>query len=254
MCRWLSYLGEPVWLEDFIARPDNSLIEQSQRARLGHTTTNGDGFGLAWFAGRPVPGQYRETMPAWNDPNLQSLIHQIRSGLFFAHVRASTGTASTRQNCHPFVHGAWMFMHNGQIGGYRAVRRRLEALIPDSHYAARLGTTDSELFFLLLFREDVDADPVGALRRTVDLVEREMRDAGLDTAFRMTAALSDGERLICLRHASDPEPPSLFYEEDARGLTVVSEPLDDKQAWREVPAEHLLVARTGMPSTLEALS
>ncbi len=252
MCRWLSYRGTPVWLEDFIARPDNSLIEQSLRARLGHTTTNGDGFGLGWYAGRPNPGQYRETMPAWNDPNLASLIHQLRAGLFFAHVRASTGTASTRQNCHPFVHGRWMFMHNGQIGGYRQVRRRLEALIPDSHYPYRLGTTDSELFFLLLFREDVESDPAGALVRTVALVEAEMQAAGLAEAFRMTAALSDGERLICVRHAGDPDPPSLFYDEDDKGLTVVSEPLDDKQDWREVPGEHLLIAEAGRPARLEA--
>ncbi|MGA4923289.1 hypothetical protein, partial [Bacillus subtilis] len=32
--------------------------------------------------------------------------------MFFAHVRAATGTAVTRQNCHPFACGRWMFMHN----------------------------------------------------------------------------------------------------------------------------------------------
>ena len=45
-----------------------------------------------------------------------------------AHVRAATGTAITRHNCHPFRHGKHLFMHNGQIGGYGQVRRLLESL------------------------------------------------------------------------------------------------------------------------------
>src|SRR3712207_7561912 len=51
----------------------------------------------------------------------------ICSRLFFAHVRASTGTSTTRANCHPFAHGRHLFMHNGQIGGYARIKRRLEA-------------------------------------------------------------------------------------------------------------------------------
>ena len=40
-------------------------------------------------------------------------------------------------------------MHNGQIGGYARIRRRLEAMIPDALYEARQGSTDSEALFLL---------------------------------------------------------------------------------------------------------
>jgi predicted glutamine amidotransferase len=43
--------------------------------------------------------------------------------LFFAHVRAATGTAVTRQNCHPFACGQWMFMHNGFVGSWNRLRR-----------------------------------------------------------------------------------------------------------------------------------
>jgi predicted glutamine amidotransferase len=35
---------------------------------------------------------FRDTLPAWSDANLRSISEQIRSQLFFAHVRASTGT------------------------------------------------------------------------------------------------------------------------------------------------------------------
>ncbi len=134
MCRFLAYSGQPVFLEEFVSSPCNSLIHQSQHATEAKTGTNGDGFGLGWYGDRPEPGLYREIRPAWSDENLLSIARQVRSPLFFAHVRAATGTASTRANCHPFAHGRWMFMHNGQIGGYGAVKRRLEALIPDGLY------------------------------------------------------------------------------------------------------------------------
>src|SRR3546814_4812531 len=99
--------------------------------------------------------------------SLRNLAYQIRAGLFFAHVRASTGTASSRPNCHPFGHGRWMFMHNGQIGGYQRLRRRLEAMIPDRYYGHRQGTTDSEVLFYLLFGNGLEDDPVAALSATL---------------------------------------------------------------------------------------
>ena len=39
-------------------------------------------------------------------------------------------------------------MHNGQVGDWSLIRRRVEALIPDDLYKCRIGTTDSEAVFL----------------------------------------------------------------------------------------------------------
>ncbi|MEJ0067923.1 MAG: class II glutamine amidotransferase [Pseudomonadota bacterium] len=241
MCRWLSYCGRPLYLESLLFEPENSLIQQSLRARHAAVTTNGDGFGVGWYAGRDVPGIYREVLPAWNDGNLRSLAHQIRASLFFAHVRASTGTATSRANCHPFSHGNWLFMHNGQIGGYEQVRRRLESLIPDELYAARQGTTDSELIFFLLFRYGLERDPPGALRKAIQAVVYAMAEAGIEQPFRMTAALSSGRSITALRYSTDDHPPSLYWSEHDGDLTVVSEPLDaTADQWNEVPTSHLL--------------
>jgi predicted glutamine amidotransferase len=55
-----------------------------------------------------------------------------------------------RENCHPFVCGSWLFMHNGFVGGWNRLRRRVEALIPDEMYFSRIGTTDSEAIFLAI--------------------------------------------------------------------------------------------------------
>ena len=99
-------------------KPCQSLVAQSLRCREAKNEVNADGFGLAWYGERAEPGIFRDIRPAWSDENLLSLAHQIRSRLFFAHVRASTGTATTRANCHPFAVGRWLFMHNGQVGEY----------------------------------------------------------------------------------------------------------------------------------------
>ncbi|HYS48201.1 MAG TPA: class II glutamine amidotransferase, partial [Xanthobacteraceae bacterium] len=137
MCRWIAYRGETIALEQHVTAPAHSLIEQSMRAVESLSGINGDGFGLGWYADHAEPGLYREVRPAWSDENLRHLCRHIRSHLFFAHVRASTGTATTRPNCHPFAYGRWMFMHNGQIGDWSLIRRQVEALIPDAFYRAR---------------------------------------------------------------------------------------------------------------------
>jgi glutamine amidotransferase len=243
MCRWLTYSGEPIYLDSVILEPENSLIRQSLHAQKTHVTTNGDGFGLGWYGERDEPGVYRDILPAWNDANLKSLSHQIRSNLFFAHVRASTGTATSRTNCHPFSYGRWMFMHNGQIGGYDRVRRKLEAQVPDNLYLSRQGTTDSELFFLLMFHFGLEQDPVTAFERTARCVLDTMREASVDQAFRMTAALTDGRRIYAVRFSTDPEPPTLYWQLHQKHIMVVSEPLDTgSEGWTTVPAAHIVIA------------
>ena len=239
MCRWAAYSGAPIFLEEIISRPGHSLIHQSHCATQCHSAINADGFGVAWYGDRPDPGLYRDVMPAWSDPNLRSLTAQVRSRLFLAHVRASTGTATSRNNCHPFVHGVWSFMHNGQIGGYESFRRDADMMVPDHLYPHRKGATDSEALFLAAVAEGLDADPRGALERASARFIRLAREKGAAPHLRMTAALSDGSRLYAVRYATDEAAPSLYYRwSDSRGgMAVVSEPLEaDEGGWTEVPA------------------
>jgi glutamine amidotransferase len=244
MCRFLAYRGEPVFLGDLVCAPAHSLVHQSLHAEEAKTGTNGDGFGIGWYGERDIPGLYREIRPAWSDENLRSLCDQVRSSLFFAHVRASTGTASTRANCHPFAHGRYMFMHNGQVGGYARIKRRLEAMIPDELYEGRAGSTDSEAIFLAALANGLAEDPVRAMARTLRSVRGLMAEAGIDEPLRFTAALTDGESLWAYRWACDGRPPTLYFRETEGNLIVVSEPIDDRgRGWREVPKGCTLVAR-----------
>jgi glutamine amidotransferase len=262
MCRWIAYLGAPLRMDALLFRTQNSLIRQSLHARLGATTTNGDGFGLGWYGERGFPGLYRDVMPAWHDANLRSIAEQIRSRLFLAHVRASTGTSTSRENCHPFRFENALFMHNGQIGGYDRIRREIETLIPRDIYRHRHGTTDSEAFFLLAIGNGLLEDPPAALARSIAQIRDVMAAEGVVEPFRMTAAFADGAGLCALRYATDGKPPTLFYAEGGevevedgevqiragRGsILVLSEPLDGHDGpWREVAQGQLLESRGGL--------
>jgi glutamine amidotransferase len=238
MCRFVAYLGAPIFLDELIAKPRHSLMRQSLRAEEAKTVTNGDGFGIGWYAEREEPGVYREVMPAWSDDNLLALSGTLKSRLFFAHVRAATAGGIARQNCHPFRHGRHLFMHNGQIGGYAGLRRTLESLLPDEFYAARRGATDSELLFLLsLARMHRGAAAPDAVLGVIDDLTTLMRGRGIHEPLRFAAALADGKRVHAFRIASDGRPPSLYQRCTADGVIVASEPLDDDvPGWQPLPA------------------
>ena len=238
MCRWAAYAGAPLFMADLIAHPEHSLVDQSRAAEECKTTINADGFGLAWYAHKGEPGLFRDVYPAWSDPNLQSIAQQVKSPLFLAHVRASTGTATSRNNCHPFTWGRWSFMHNGQVGGFDRFRKAADMLIPNALYDHRRGATDSETLFLLAVGDGLDVEPHAALEHAVARLEALSRKAGTEPHMRLTAAFADGETLYAVRYASDTKAPSLYYRwEDAwQGWAVVSEPFDDvRNGWIPVP-------------------
>ena len=241
MCRWVAYRGNPVFVSDLVTSPSNSLIVQSHAAQECKSRINGDGFGLAWYGEREEPGLYRDVLPAWSDCNLWSLTSQIRSPLFMAHIRASTGSATSRQNCHPFASGKWSFMHNGQIGNFDRIRRPLEGLLNDHFYAQRAGSTDSELLFLLMLQrageEAGKSDMVQAMGETVATIISTCRQSSVEPLVRLTAALSDGHNIFGFRYSNDKTCPSLYLGTNGdSGVCLVSEPLDgESERWRSVP-------------------
>ena len=246
MCRWIAYRGETTALEHYVTEPDHSLISQSIHALEATASVNGDGFGLGWYGAHPEPGLYREIRPAWSDENLRYLCRHLQSHLFFAHVRAATGTPITRPNCHPFACSKWLFMHNGFIGNWARLRRQVEALIPDALYPARVGTTDSEAIFLAIMGAGMD-DPVAATQTTL----ARLADLVGPDRMRFTAALANGRDLYAFRYAVNDRANTLYYRESEQSIVVVSEPLDkDHHNWTPVPESHVLVAKAGEPTRI----
>ncbi|MGU3538813.1 class II glutamine amidotransferase [Methylobacterium sp. A54F] len=259
MCRWIAYRGHTIPLEHYVTEPAHSLVSQSLHALESTAGLNGDGFGLGWYGDHPEPGLYREVRPAWSDENLRYLTRHLRSHLFFAHVRAATGTPITRQNCHPFACGTWLFMHNGFIGDWSRLRRPVEDLIPDALYPSRAGTTDSEALFLAILGAGLmgpapKADPVSATSRTLAALTGMVAAEAGGHPFRFTAALANGHDLYAFRYAANDAANSLYYRAAANGVVVASEPLDrDRDTWTAVPENSVVVAREGEPVTVAPL-
>jgi predicted glutamine amidotransferase len=264
MCRWLAYSGSPIRLEELLVKRDRSLIDQSLHARQGATTTNGDGFGVGWYGDDETPRLYRSVHPAWNDRNLRELAAGISSPLFFAHIRASTGTAIQETNTHPFRYGRWLWMHNGLIREFARVRRELVLAIDDSLFPSLEGTTDSETMFYLALTLGLEHDPVAAVERMVSLVEETGGRHDVENPIQMTVATTDGRSIWAFRYSSEGDSRSLYFstrmdtlkalypEADALARlsdetrVVVSEPLGDLPgAWNEVPESHVGIVRPG---------
>jgi glutamine amidotransferase len=264
MCRWLAYCGSPIRLEELLVKRDRSLIDQSLHAQLGATTTNGDGFGVGWYEDGEPPRVYRSTHPAWNDRNLRELAAGISSPLFFAHIRASTGTAIQETNTHPFRFGTWLWMHNGLVRDFPVVKRELVLAIDESLFPSIEGTTDSEVMFYLALTFGLEADPVRAVERMVGFVEETGRSHGVEHPIQMTVATTDGRCIWAFRYSSEGDSRSLYFSTRMDNLkalhpelaeldvlsdetrVIVSEPLGDLPgAWNEVPESHVGIVRPG---------
>ncbi|MCX5195427.1 class II glutamine amidotransferase [Streptomyces sp. NBC_00249] len=256
MCRWLAYSGSPMLLDVVLYRPEHSLINQSLHARMGVETTNGDGFGIGWYSGNGdgTPAVFRDIAPAWNNRNLRELAAHVRSTLFFAHVRASTGSAVQQTNCHPFRHGRWLWMHNGSIADFQRLQRDLCLAVDPALFPSIEGSTDSEVMFYLAVTLGLDQDVPGAVARMAGLVERVGKEHGVPEPLQMTVAVSDGEQVWAFRYSSQGASRSLFYSSRAETVRhlhpevdylreiseesriVVSEPLGDLPGvWNELP-------------------
>lgn len=255
MCRWLTYSGAPVLLDDLLYQPRHSLVMQSLHSDLGAEPTNGDGFGVGWYDGRvEEPGLFRSTEPAWSDRNLHELARHVRSGSIFAHVRATSGSAVQQTNCHPFRHGRWLFMHNGGIAQFPQLRRDLQLAVDPDLFPLIEGTTDSETLFHLALTHGLTDDPLAGLAAAVGIVEDVAARHGVDDPFQGTVAVTDGERTWAVRYSSAGRSRTLFRNADVSVLKehypdnprlrelsddarlVVSEPFGElRGAWLEVP-------------------
>ncbi len=266
MCRWLAYSGSPIPIETFVSKPKNSLIHQSKESAMGATAINADGFGVGWYVeGDPRPALFRGIQPAWADSNLEELARHIKSPLFIAHVRATTGTPVQQTNCHPFRHENWLWAHNGLIRDFFKVKRDLVLAIDPALYPAINGTTDSEVLFNLALTFGLKQEPVAAVEKMIGFVEDVGRSYGIEYPIQMTVATADGTNTYVFRYSSEGNSRTLYYSRDLISLRelhpdvallrdlddesriVVSEPLGDELpgAWIEAPEAHYGIIQPG---------
>jgi predicted glutamine amidotransferase len=268
MCRFTLYHGPAITLGSLVTQPSNSLIHQSFQAKEREEPLNGDGFGIAWYVPEvhPEPAVFRAITPAWNNTNLLSLARVVKSKVILAHVRAATSlSASSEANCHPFTNGPYSFMHNGDIGGFQRVRRPLLAQLSDRSFDAIKGTTDSEHAFALFLEEagngELDArDMAEALRRTVVRILDLVAQHGEGAPCYLNFAVSNGSVSAVTRFSTAPDQggESLHLNRGRRyvceagvcrmvapdgpstAVVVSSEPLSEDAGWEDVPGNHVV--------------
>lgn len=282
MCRLVAYLGQEVLLEDVLVKPANSIIMQSLHARESTIPTNGDGFGLGWYAPEisDTPAVFKSISPAWNDKNLLNLTAKIKSPAFFAHVRAASAGGVTHYNCHPFAHGRWMLMHNGEIHHFIDIKRHLRRLLDDDIYNWIQGETDSEHIFALFLQLSKGKD-MSKLAIVADVLEETFAQildliktfSKVGPSF-FNVCITDGQRIVATRYCTSKRipPETMHYslgerfivkkghfhmvEEDNKPSTLLisSEKLTNFDAeWHDVPANHLMMVDSDLTIELRSL-
>ena len=264
MCRWMAWLGQPLLIEELLFNSPHGIVDQSLHARMGAEPTNGDGFGLGWYGTGEGPAIYRSVEPAWSDVNLRELAAHLESPLFLAHVRAAIGSPVQETNCHPFRRGNWLFVHNGFIADFAKLRRDLMLEIDPELFAEVHGSTDTEVVFHVALTFGLEQDPIGALERTVALIESVAARHGVAAPLQATFGVSDGECLWAVRYASEGTPRSLFASADVQAIRhlypdnprferlsdddrlIVSEPFSDLPGvWKEIPPSTAVAVSRG---------
>lgn len=273
MCRFVLYQGPPLTLASLVVDPKNSIIRQSVSARETDDPLNGDGFGVGWYAPdiSGEPAVFRSFTPAWSNRNLTDVARVTRSPCVLAHVRAATpGLPVSELDCHPFACGQFAMMHNGDLGGFRAVRRTILQSLSDRAFHAIHGGTDSEHMFALALdrlwnaRQDDPAERLAfALEATVRDVVGLAARAGVTEKSYLNIALSDGACSVACRFTTDePAHASSLYLHTGRryvcegdvcrmvepltgegAVLIASEPLSDDPGWQKVPPNHMVVVR-----------
>ncbi|OAA36261.1 glucosamine 6-phosphate synthetase [Metarhizium rileyi] len=259
MCRFLVYKGsDEILLSKLILDPTHSILKQSFDSRLRLDTrrgqNNADGFGIGFYTDPKLgaaPCLFTSTIPAWNCTNLQRIASKTASRLIFGHVRATTEGSLSEDNCHPFTHASLMWMHNGGLGGWKHIKRKLGDRLADKWYLEVKGGTDSEWAFALFLDtlERLGHDPSSSpdhgfgptvLRKAVeqtiaqineltDLIPQAvLQNEDVDTRSLLNFAVTDGHSVICTRYisSSKDEAASLYYSSGTQWVTRTSDPND----------------------------
>lgn len=270
MCRFILYSGPPVTLSSLLIEPTNSLIHQSFHSYESDDPLNADGFGIAWYMPElsDRPAVFRSSHPAWSNRNLLSLSPLTQTRCVLAHVRAATGGLGVSEdNCHPFAHGPYAFMHNGDVGNFAAIRRRLLDELSDEAFATIRGNTDSEHVFAMLLDELKNGDGApgagrlaDALRRTIARVVALSESEGGGEASYLNIGVSDGRTAAASRFVSGgrEDAASLYVHTgrrytcsggvcrmidaaDGQGAVIISsEPVSGDPGWETVPVNHVV--------------
>jgi len=250
MCRLFAVRADrPVCAEPALLTAPHALVRQSCCDLRGECHPNGWGIG-SFANGNPV--RIRSTRAANDDPLYVEAARAI-SPVVVGHVRQASVGGVSEANTHPFVHGRWLFAHNGTIQVFAGEPLHVWRRIP-AHLRNRIeGETDSEHLFHFLLgrieqRTSIRPEPVA---ETVGRALAEVAEWYPGTAHeptRLNVVLTDGELFVASRWGHSlhivelPAPGVLTTDGPVRGIAVASEQVTPA-GWTEVPDRSVVVVR-----------
>lgn len=219
MCRILSYLGEPILIEDLLYKPDNSFIKQSYHPKYMSYLLNLAGFGfVAWdtnSANSILPYIYKTIHLPFYDENLRNLSAKINPYCFLAHLRGvpySDQQVVSQQNVHPFIfHESNLALaHNGALIDFEKMKFDLLDHIKDEYKRDIHGTTDSEVIYALLLsqlsnpRVTTESDDIiTAINKTLKIIQDVRHKNNIQIASPVNLFVTNGDFIAATRFVFD---------------------------------------------------
>ena len=240
MCRLLGWATRtPVTLHGLLGEED--LLDFTELS-----AKHGDGWGVARATDSGVK-VHKRADTARGSRSFSAWARTHASDLGVAHLRwATMGLGVGIENTHPFTDGRIAFAHNGSVLSPAS----LDRLVAPDVARLRLGTTDSERYFLAVLTRMADgATPEEALRDTVDEIARTSRFTSLN------CLLMTPEELVAMcrydpdgpLEDKDPEYYRLRYRVPGDAVVVSSSGWG--RGWQELANGDLLTVRRSTLAT-----
>ncbi len=238
-----------------------SLLVQSD---IDKKHKQGDGWGIGWFASGH-PHILKNPRPMFRDkPGVTRASKRASGNVLVGHVRWASNPLKLKRreligpvHTQPFVHGNWIFAHNGTLFIPREVAAEL-----GSWKKFIEGKNDSEVLFYWLLKHGVQKGTPQALRRALGGLHRIW--AACRKSYPIHAhpyhglnwVLTDGRILIAFCY-TDPrgfgkskalcDRKQCYYllhrKVTGQEVLVASEPLDKQSGWEGFRHGELLVIR-----------
>jgi predicted glutamine amidotransferase len=252
MCRLYALIAnEPTRVECSLVCAQNNLMRQSSGDAEG--TVHGHGWGVADYASG-VPVVEKQTWAAFHGEHFTRKAARVYADTVIAHVRRATVGPPSLENTHPFVHGRFVFAHNGTLPRFEELRHRLLGHMDDVHRNAIRGQTDSEhMFYYLLSRwsNGPQTDLLETVRTGIEQLVGWCREIDPHAPVGLNIVLSDGEQIVGTRlnrslwflerhdivHCEICGRPHVHHRPRVsyRAVEVASEPLTPDEPWQLVP-------------------
>lgn len=233
MCRLMAFVSAQT--RDF-----PSIVGEHFPEFVALSSFHKDGWGIAINnAHKPQVLLARAPERAESSPRFQDEIRMLHGDGGLLHLRwATSGLENCEENTHPFVHGQYSFIHNGDI----RPREKLDEFIRPELNEIRIGDTDSERYFFLLLTEITKLGLVDGVRSTVRVIDSHCSYSSINSM------LLTPEYLVIITKFNEDKIPAgqpsnyyqLSYQKSEDAFTIASSGWS-QNGWTPLPNSSVLI-------------